>query len=387
MRDELGYPVPGQQRRPWPAAGWSARRLLLAVLALLAFLSPAATAEVLEPASSSSTPPSAKVRPPVAAGYHPAVAAHRGASGYLPEHTLASMAYAYASGADYIEQDVVMTKDDVLVVLHDHTLETTTDVATKFPGRNRPDGSFYAIDFTWPEIRSLVVTERFDPRTGKAVFGGRFPVDSGIEFRVPTLREAFELIEGLNKSTGQFRMPYVEVKEPAAFEREGKPVMQATIDLLTEYGWNSMESGAILQCFDYEATRGARAKGWRGELCMLVDADGQRLTDDQARQRWMLTPEGIQSVSGFATIYAPWMGHLVEPSRDGRSYRATGLADQARRCGMKVHSWTLRRDALPKGFDSFEALLDAAYKVLKLDGAFSDFPGDVVHYLEREGLR
>jgi len=328
-----------------------------------------------------------RVRPSLPAGYRPDVAAHRGSCGFLPEHTLEGMAFAYAAGADYIEQDVVMTQDGVLVVLHDHTLETTTDVARVFPGRHRPDGSYYAIDFSFDEIRSLRVTERFNPSTGQSVFSGRFPVDSVIDFRVPTLRESLELIEGLNKSTGQYRMPYVEVKEPAFFEREGKPIMQATIDMLTGHGWNSAESGAILQCFDFEATRGARAKGWKGELCMLVSLDGQRLTDDRARQEWMLSPEGIREVSRFATIYAPWFSLMAEPREDGRGYRINGLCQQARSSGMKVHSWTHRRDAPLKGFADSRQVLDAAFKELKLDGLFSDFPGDVVDYLQQEGLR
>jgi cytochrome c biogenesis factor len=81
------------------------------------------------------------------------VIAHRGASGYLPEHTLPAKAMAYAQGADYLEQDLVMTKDDQLVVLHDHYLDRVTDVAERFPQRARKDGRFYAIDFTLAEIR------------------------------------------------------------------------------------------------------------------------------------------------------------------------------------------------------------------------------------------
>lgn len=87
------------------------------------------------------------------------VIAHRGASGYLPEHTLPAKAMAYAQGADYLEQDLVMTKDDNLVVLHDHYLDRVTDVADRFPDRARKDGRYYAIDFTLDEIKSLKFTE------------------------------------------------------------------------------------------------------------------------------------------------------------------------------------------------------------------------------------
>jgi glycerophosphoryl diester phosphodiesterase len=86
------------------------------------------------------------------------VIAHRGASGYLPEHTLPAKAMAYAQGADYLEQDLVMTKDDHLVVLHDHYLDRVTDVADRFPDRARKDGRYYAIDFTLDEIKSLKVS-------------------------------------------------------------------------------------------------------------------------------------------------------------------------------------------------------------------------------------
>jgi glycerophosphoryl diester phosphodiesterase len=98
----------------------------------------------------------------VAAETRPLVIAHRGASGYLPEHTLAAKAYAHALGADFIEQDLVLTKDDVPVVLHDIYLDTVTDVAVRFPERKRADGRFYVIDLTLAELKQLRVTERFN---------------------------------------------------------------------------------------------------------------------------------------------------------------------------------------------------------------------------------
>lgn len=96
------------------------------------------------------------------------VIAHRGASGYLPEHSMESKAMAYAMGAHYIEQDVVMSKDEQLLVLHDHYLDRVTNVAEIFSGRARNDGRYYAIDFTLAEIRSLSMTERFVLKEGGA---------------------------------------------------------------------------------------------------------------------------------------------------------------------------------------------------------------------------
>lgn len=122
------------------------------------------------------------------------VIAHRGASGYLPEHTLPAKAMAYAQGADYLEQDLVMTRDDQLVVLHDHYLDRVTDVAERFPDRARKDGRYYAIDFTLDEIRSLKFTEGFEVENGKKVqvYPGRFPMGKS-DFRIHTFEERLSL--------------------------------------------------------------------------------------------------------------------------------------------------------------------------------------------------
>lgn len=319
--------------------------------------------------------------------YRPKVAAHRGASGYVPEHTIPAKTMAYALNPDFIEQDVVMTRDGVLMIMHDPDLDTTTDVAQKFPGRNRTDGKYYAADFTWPEIETLTVTERFDPKTGKAIFPGRFPVDSGIEFKVPKFEDELKLIQGLNKSTGKDIGVYVEVKEPKFYTNEGKDITGAVIDMLDKYGYNSPDANSILQIFDYDAVKDARAKGWKGDLAMLVLEGGQNLTDDKEVHKWLMTPEGIAEVSKYATIYAPWFSHLAVPTEDGKSYKISNLTDLARQNGMKVHSWTLRKDKPFKGFKDAREAMDVAFKELKLDGMFSDQPDMVVEYLEEQGLR
>lgn len=317
--------------------------------------------------------------------YEPRVAAHRGASGYLPEHTIPAKTMAHALNPDYIEQDVIMTKDGVLMVMHDPQLDTTTDVAKKFPNRHRDDGKYYAVDFTLPEIETLTVTERFDPKTGKAVFPNRFPTDSGIGFRVPKFEDELKLIQGLNKSTGKDVGVYVEVKEPAFHAREGKDITKAVIDMLDKYGYNSPDAKSILQIFDYDAVKAARDKGWKGELAMLVTKGGQHLTDDKKTHAWLMTPEGMADVAKYATIYAPGFTLLAEPTADG--YKITELADLARKNGMKVHSWTLRKDQPWPGFKDTKQELDAAFKEIKLDGLFSDLPDVVVEYLEENGLR
>ncbi len=167
------------------------------------------------------------------------IIAHRGASGYLPEHTIAAKAMAYAMGVDYIEQDVVMSKDNHLIVLHDHYIDRVTDVQTKFPDRIREDGRYYVIDFTLSEIKSLNVTERyyFDEKgTKNAVFKDRFPLFQSY-FKIHTLEEEIELIQGLNKSTGGDVGIYTEAKSPSFHLSEGKDLSKAILETFKRYGY------------------------------------------------------------------------------------------------------------------------------------------------------
>lgn len=182
----------------------------------------------------------------------PLVIAHRGASGYLPEHTLPAKALAYAMKPDYIEQDVVMTKDDQLVVLHDHYLDRVTDVADRFPTRARADGRYYAIDFTLAEIKSLKVTEGFnldDQGNRVAGFPTRFPMWQS-DFRVATFAEEIELIQGLNKTLGYDVGIYPEIKAPWFHRHEGKDISKAVLATLHQYGYLSKGDKVYLQCFD-----------------------------------------------------------------------------------------------------------------------------------------
>ena len=141
------------------------------------------------------------------------VIAHRGASGYLPEHTLVSIALAHGMGAHYIEQDIVLSKDDQPIVLHDISLQAVTNVADIFPGRARTDGKYYAIDFDLAEIKRLKVIERIDVEKNTVIYPTRFPSYQSA-FQIPTLSEEIELIQGLNHSTGKSVGLYVEIKEP-----------------------------------------------------------------------------------------------------------------------------------------------------------------------------
>ncbi|MCA9005962.1 MAG: glycerophosphodiester phosphodiesterase, partial [Planctomycetaceae bacterium] len=198
------------------------------------------------------------------------VFAHRGASGYLPEHSLPAKAMAYAQGADFLEQDVVLTKDDVPLVLHDTHLDGITDVARRFPGRKRKDGRYYAIDFTLDEIKQLNATQRFNRKTGKPVYTERFPLD-GYTYQLHTLEEEIRFIQGLNMSTGRNVGLFTEIKKPSFHQAEGRDIAKAVFDVLTRYGYGTdKQSACWVQCFELNTLKRFRKEfGWKGNLMMI----------------------------------------------------------------------------------------------------------------------
>ena len=288
----------------------------------------------------------------------PTVIAHRGASGYLPEHTLPAKALAYAQGADYLEQDLVLTKDGVLIVQHDVTLDSTTDVATRFPGRQRANGSFYAIDFTLAEVRQLRVLERFNPKTGKAVYPRRFPVGVG-EFRINTFAEEIEFIQGLNKSTGRKVGIYPEVKLAAWHRQQGQDLSKAMLAVLARYGYTTKEDPCYVQCFEYAELQRLRSElGWKGRLVLLTGGKTPLLE----------TAEGLKEIAKVVDGIGPALAAVAE----GR--KPTGLVERAHAVGLKVHPYTLRTEALPKGFTDGKEYFRFLTQEAKVDGLFTDFP-------------
>lgn len=301
----------------------------------------------------------------------PLVIAHRGSSGYLPEHTLEAAAHAHALGSDYIEQDVVASRDGVLVVLHDIHVDTVTDVAHRFPGRARADGRFYAIDFDWAELRSLHVRERFDPATGEPIYPQRFPAN-GAAFRLCTLEEQILLIQGLNASTGREVGIYVEFKAPAWHAAHGFDLGAALLRTLERHGYRDASDRVFVQCFDAAALRRLRTElGTRLRLVQLIgeNAWGESDTDYDA----LRTPEGLRAVAEYAQGIGPHLGQIFTGrTPDGRP-RQTTLLREARAAGLFVHAYTFRADALPEGVESPEELVQL-FVAAGVDGLFIDHP-------------
>ena len=308
-----------------------------------------------------------------------AIIAHRGASAYLPEHTLPAKALAYWMGADYLEQDLVATRDDRLVVLHDIHVDRVTDVADRYPGRARDDGRYYARDFDLAELRALEVTERLDA-DGNAVYPGRFPVGAGAGFRIHTLEDELELVRGLNRTTGLGTGIYPEIKRPAWHHDEGIDMAAGLIEILAEFGYTSPDDPVFVQCFDLAETRRIREDlGSRLRLVQLIgdNAWGESDTDYEA----VRTPDGLADVAGFADGIGPWVNQLYElEGVDGKPV-STGLVRAAHDAGLLVHPFTFRADDLPAGFATLEQALDYFVAELAIDGLFTDFPDRASQYV------
>ena len=306
-----------------------------------------------------------------AAEPRPLIIAHRGASGYLPEHTLAAKALAYGQGADFLEQDVVLSKDGVPVIFHDTHIDTTTDVAKKFPGRQRADGRFYALDFSVAELKQLNVTERFNPKTGKAAFPKRFPVGVG-SFQVVTLEEEIQFIQALNRSTGRNVGLYPELKAPAWHRKEGRDLSATVLPLLRKYGYDAKDSACYLQCFEYAEIKRLRGElGWSGKLIMLLGGKGKG--PGETDFTYLQTDAGLAELAQLVDGIGPPISSYVAGQTPAER-KVTDLAARARKAGLKSHPYTLRADELPKCVTSVDELLSALFTEAKVDGLFTDFP-------------
>jgi len=315
----------------------------------------------------------------------PLVIAHRGASGYLPEHTLPAKALAHGLGADYIEQDLVLTKDDVPVVLHDIHLDTVTDVATRFPERKRADGRYYALDFTLAELKQLHARERFNPATGQPVFPQRFP-GGGSAFAIPTLEEELQLIQGLNRSTGRVAGIYPELKAPKWHRDQGRDLSQAVLPILARFGYATKNDLCFLQCFELEEVRRLRGElGWKGRLVMLIESHAKG--PDGTDYEHLSTAEGIKTLAPLVDGIGPPIGRLATWPAGGGAPKLTELVELAHAAKLDVHPFTVRVDALPRNCPSIDELHRVLFRELGVDGVFTDFTDVTAAWLKQAGKR
>ncbi len=302
----------------------------------------------------------------------PLVIAHRGASGYLPEHTLESVILAYAQGADFIEQDLVVTKDSKIIVLHDIHLETVTNVEQIFPSRKRQDGRYYALDFTLAELKTLNVHERQDAK-GKQVFPNRYQGEG--TFHIATFEEQIELIQQLNRQFNKTTGLYPEIKSPAWHRKQGVDISQLVMAILRKHKLDDADKTIYVQCFDFAETQ--RLRNDLGAKVKLIQLIGENdWLESPTDYDFLKTPAGLEAIAKVAQGIGPWIPQLV----DLKTMQPTAFVKQAHVAGLQVHPYTFRKDALPENVNQ-EQTLQLLFERLKVDGIFTDFTDTVVNYL------
>jgi len=328
---------------------------------------------------------------------HKIVIAHRGASGYLPEHSLAAKAMAYAMRADYIEQDVVMTKDDQLIILHDHFLDRVTNVMSVFPHRYRViDGKkrWFAIDFTLAEIKTLRMTEGFtlDAKTQhkKNIYQERFPIFKS-HFTVSTLQEEIELIQGLNHSLGKrngYQVGlYVEIKAPWFHRHEGKDISTATLQVLKKYGYTTKSDKIFVQCFDADELQRINYQlmpqlGMNLKLVQLIAMTDWHETYTYKNNvaipyqyDWMFNAGAMKKIAQYADGIGPWKPMIVSDDSTIDNLNITNMVKEAHAAGLVVHPYTFRKDPgrIPNYAKNFNQLLTIFLYQVGVDGIFTDY--------------
>jgi len=292
------------------------------------------------------------------------VIAHRGASGYLPEHTMEAKVLAFASGADYLEQDVVASRDGALLVFHDPYLEALTDVAVRFPNRARSDGHFYVIDFDLNEIRTLGVEPRRDSN-GARIFPQRYS-GGRQHFRIHTLEQELEMVGELNRQLSRNVGVYPEIKLPRWHHQNGCDLAQTMLACLANFGYRQRDDLVFVQCFD--PTELARLRGELDTDLKLIQLIGTGHEDGVDHER-LASPAGLREAAGVVDGVGPSWQRLVDAHG-----RPLAFTEQAHRLDLAVHPYTFRTEQLPAFSDSLDALLHHFMARVGVDGVFCDFP-------------
>ena len=316
---------------------------------------------------------------------HPLVIAHRGASGERPEHTRAAYELAIAQGADFIEPDLVMTRDGHLVARHENEIGGTTDVADRpeFADRRATktiDGveitGWFTEDFTLAELQTLRARERLpELRPANTAFDGVEPI--------LTFAEVIAIARDAAARTGRPIGVIPELKHPAYFAAAGLPMEDAFVAVLEAEGWAGPDAPLVVQCFEVEPLRRLNAR-ITAPLVQLIAAGSGPWDRPDLTPAEMLSPEGLAGIAAFADILGLESG-LVSPHDSGTP---TGVVESAHAAGLQVHVWTLRAEnaflppAHQRGDDpAAHGDLTGWARVLydaDVDGVFSDFPGVAV---------
>jgi glycerophosphoryl diester phosphodiesterase len=296
------------------------------------------------------TPPEPAHRAGAEASDELLVIGHRGASGYRPEHTLASYELAARMGADYIEPDVVSTADGVLVTRHENEISGTTDVADHLEFADRrttktvdgvPLTGWFTEDFTVEELRTLRAVERLpDVREENTLYDGLF--------QVPTLDEVLELRDRLSRELGRDIGVYIETKHPTYFDGIGLSLEEPLVQDLQQAHLDRPRSPVFLQSFETANLRQLAAAGVRVPLVQLMSATGAPYdlvaAGDPRTYADLATTSGLAGIAEYAAGIGPDKGQVIPRDPDGTLGEPTSLVDDAHAAGLLVHPYTFRNE-------------------------------------------
>lgn len=292
--------------------------------------------------------------------------AHRGLPRLHPEHSLRSLRGALAHRPDFVEPDVVLTKDKVAIVLHDIHLDSTSDVARKFPQRKRSDGRYYAIDFSWAEIQKLKISHRFDWQNKKLSFPLR---SKKIDFNesIPSLQQFLDTVVQHNKQQSQLIGIYPEIKHPNFHQKEGYDIVSIVHQQLLQFRSQHAMIPIWLQCFDAGSIR-RLATELRSpfQLVQLIGENSWQESDTDYDK--LKSQEGLTELKKYATAIGAWLPQLYS----AKDRQPSAFLKAAKQLGFTIHGYTLRNDALPQPFQSEEEALRFFIKDLQIHGVFTD---------------
>lgn len=330
-------------------------------------------------------------------GELPIVIAHRGSSGDRVEHTLEAYRTGINYGVDFIEPDLVLTKDGVLVARHENEISGTTDVAEKpeFADRKTTkviDGQDYTgwftEDFTLAELKTLRAKERLPKvRPQNAAWDG--------EWDVPTFEEVLQLLKEHEAKTGERVGVYPETKHPSYFASIGLAHEKPMLELLKKYGFDGADDPVFIQSFEVGNLQ-ELAKKTKIRLVQLVADQGGPPDRDDLTYAEMITPTGLSDIAQYASGLGPSKLLIIGRDEEGHLKKPTSLVVDAHKEGLVVHPWTFRIENvfLPAEFQggyTASAIGDVkaemkVYLATGIDGMFSDNPREATLAVDQFGI-
>jgi glycerophosphoryl diester phosphodiesterase len=328
---------------------------------------------------------------PQGAGHHPGahrvlIIGHRGSAGYRPEHTLAAYELGARMGADYVEPDLVTTKDHVLVARHEPNITDTTDVAShpEFADRKTTktiDGltqtGWFTNDFTLAELKTLRAKERLPAvRQRNTIYDGRY--------QVPTFQEVIDLVKRLSRELHRDIGIYPETKHPTYFRSEGLPLEELLVQTLNRNGLNRRGAKVFVQSFEVNNLK-ALNRVLRVPLVQLLDSPNLSPADGSGKTYGEIaTAAGLKEVAKYADGVGPFKDYIIPRDASGHSLAPTSFVADAHAAGLVVHPYTFRNEnqflpledrssADPNAYGNAFAE-DQRFFAAGVDGIFTDNP-------------